>query len=175
MTSPLIKLCWIIVALAICSPSYAEVIIFIGNPLAVAASDRSCTEFINTDPGAEVEKICMDGVFLLRYEIEELYLGEPSNDQIEFYGFYHYAGMPNYTVAPELFFVVKEINDEYITHRWDYVTWTDAGWWICEDNAYFDGETEECSIGRLAEEIASDYEKSINQSNKAQPSAAGTH
>lgn len=135
---------------------------FVGSPVGVETTDLSCMDYIEQDPDPNIEVICLDRVFRLRYRTEDSYFGLQGNPIVEFLSFYHYAVMPDYTIAPHLFLVLDERNGELVAVRRDEVTKKANGWWVCEDETCLYGDGNDCESGRLAAEIAAEIKADEN-------------
>ncbi len=117
-----------------CSTAYAEVIAFIGAPLSVERSDKPCVEYIE-QPKSEsgLEAICMDRVFLLKYEVANVLAGSLQNGPVNFVGFYHYSGMPNYTMyEPALVILSREKNHLQLRYI-ERAEKRDDNWLVCQE------------------------------------------
>ncbi len=152
----------------------AGVLAFIGEPIYVEKTDKSCSDYSEKpEPGSGVEILCMDKVFKLKYKIVEIVSGEFSGTTIDFIGFYHYWGMPHYTVyEPAL--VIVSIEEKHSKLQFiEPVEKNDGIWWFCEEWPENE-EDEDCSKESKAQDVVARFITTFNKplNNDA---ASGAH
>jgi len=114
--------------------AHAEVIAFIGSPLAAELSDKNCMAYIEQpEPGAGFENICMDRAFKLRYSVKEVLFGNLDKDTVDFIGFYHYWGMPRYTLHEPALVIISTEKDNLILRSISPVDEKSGEWIVCEE------------------------------------------
>lgn len=137
-----------LLVLLVASVAQAEVVAFIGSPLAVRVNPTKCGEFFPPDV------ICMDRAFDLTYTVDEVLHGAVDNDTLQFVGFYHYSGMPDYTVLPKALVVIRRHKDFFVSCAIHAVEKRDSAWWVCDE--WPENEEDECTVGRYASQVISD-------------------
>lgn len=103
----------ILLSLLIATDIFAETISFIGTPTSVVKSQYSCEHYLSKK---DEEVICMNVAFVLNYEVSEWIEDSDPMESVEFIGFYHFSGIPNYTAFPDVL-VVLEKHNEYLLLR----------------------------------------------------------
>ena len=69
--------------------------------MSAALSENQCSDYLENDPGADLQKICMDRVFNVSYKVLEVFSGSHKGGIIEAIDFYHYSGLPDHlTIDP---------------------------------------------------------------------------
>ena len=96
----------------------AEILAFIGAPISVELLDQSCMDFIEQPTDSEFEFICMDRAFRLKYRVNEVLHGEVP-EVIEFIGFYHSWGMPDYTTFEPALIILETYKEDLLLVRID--------------------------------------------------------
>ena len=144
-----------------------DLLIVIGSPISVARTDESCYDFSPASTAENEIVICRDGVLRYRFSVTDVIEGEFSAPEIEFVGFFHYNGIPGESAISLL--ILESFGSELIRVDHANAHFEKDKWYV---NACADLDKEECSEWLSVHEYV---EASYNQSNKAQPSAAGTH
>jgi len=85
---------------------HAEEVIFIGSPFSVVESERSCDKFVESG-------ICMDVAFELKYSVTEWFSTSKEPETIEFIGFTHSIGLPNFTSFNYALIHLKKVRGHY--------------------------------------------------------------
>ena len=85
----------------------AEEIVFIGSPYSVVKSEKSCDEFVESG-------ICMDAAFELKYNVIEWLNDSTEPETIEFIGFTHFTGLPNFTSFNYALIHLKKVRRHYL-------------------------------------------------------------
>lgn len=147
------KIFVVCIAMLVGSVARGEVLAFIGAPLAVELSDKSCMDYIEQpDTASGLEEICMDRVFILKYEIQKVISGKATSDAISFIGFYHYWGMPNYTTYEPALIVIST-EKGYLHLRYiERVEKYEDNWWVCQE--WSESEEEQCTKKVKAQDVA---------------------
>ncbi|XOV87358.1 MAG: hypothetical protein ACFHX7_20780 [Pseudomonadota bacterium] len=144
----------IVLALILLVPAIAsaEKISFIGSPLKIERSEKSCMEYLPEETDKQGRKaVCMDRAFLMTYEVLESLTIDWDESSVDFVGFYHYWGMPSYATYEPALVVLERVEGNLLLKRIDPVEDTDDGWWVCEE--WPEDESTDCSVGQYASEI----------------------
>lgn len=138
---------------------FGETLVLVGSPMAAARSDISCADLAVKKPiEKQLDEICMDSVFELRYEIKTVLAGQYSGREVEFYGFYHYQGLPDFTVYDPALLVLDRHPKGLVLRRVEPVTKRDNRWWLCTKYSESD---DECKSGKYVDEYLSHLVKKI--------------
>ncbi len=86
---------------------HAEEVVFIGSPFSVVESKKSCDNFVESG-------ICMDAAFELKYSVIEWFNTSKEPETIEFIGFTHSTGLPNYTSFNYALIQLKKVRGHYL-------------------------------------------------------------
>jgi hypothetical protein len=132
----------------------AQTIVFIGSPRAVELSMHGCDEYLPAaQPNGDI--VCLDRAFLLRYQVERRLLGAFAADTIEFVGFHHYRGMPNYTLYEPALIVLERLGGHWLLRRIEFIEERRGRWWVCDE--WPERQEDECTIGRFVEQVVEEY------------------
>ena len=99
----------------------------------------------------------MDRAFVLDYAVIEALTGNSKGANIEFIGFYHYGGLPDYTRYDPALVILEASGELMRLRRIDAVEKKDGKWWVCEERS--DDDNAECTGGRYVEEILADVSR----------------
>jgi hypothetical protein len=131
----------------------AEIVAFIGNPISVRVNPNKCSFYLPQDePG--VTAICMDRVFDLEYSVDELLSGSIEGASAKFIGFYHYGGMPAYSMYPDALVVLSKGPIHTVACTIKPVEERSDRLWVCDE--WPDDEAQECTVGRFVEQVIED-------------------
>jgi len=88
----------------------AKELVFVGSPFSVVESKKSCDVYVESG-------ICMDVAFEIKYEVLEWINAENESEIIEFIGFTHSSGLPNFTSFNYALVFLKEVKGNYLVHN----------------------------------------------------------
>jgi hypothetical protein len=132
----------------------AQTIAFIGSPRAVELSMHGCDEYLAA-PQANGDIVCLERAFLLRYQVDRHLLGATGAATIEFVGFHHDRGMPNYTLYEPALIVLHRVGRHWLLRRIEFIEQRRGRWWVCEE--WPESQEEDCTVGRFVEQIVQEY------------------
>jgi hypothetical protein len=138
----------LLLCLSSVSVAHADVIAFIGSPRAVAVSEKGCQEYVPR------EVICADRAFILTYDVLERLTAGSRGSVVEFVGFFHYPGLPDYTRYDPALVIVERFGRSLRLKRIEPLERIDGRWWVCEE--WPESADGRCVRGRYVEEIVAD-------------------
>lgn len=139
----------VFMSVVLATTAYAETAAFLGSPRSATLSDIGCEALLDEQQGDRLQAVCMSRVFILKYEVVEALVDARKGGRREFFGFYHYRGLPDYVVYDPAFIILKRIKSRWVLDRIDPARRRDGKWWICEEYKD-DGD---CLTGRFLKEI----------------------
>lgn len=140
----------------------SETLAFIGEAVLAERSKKSCQEYLSKakNEDGQLEEVCMDRVFNFRYEIKDALIGSSESKEVEFIGFYHYWGLPNYTLLKDALVVLRMSEHGYFLQGVVDATRTANGWVICQD---WDENEEICKVSISVENYLTEAGYTFNK------------
>ncbi len=146
-----------------------EPIVFMGSPISVIKTDRDyADEFC--DGGEE----CLTfgyNILSIKYSVELVFSGKISGNTVDFVELNHYDNLPGKRSSS---IIVLKRNQNNLVHVKTFIPEEKRReWYICRE--WPENEYEDCLRWQKVDDYVQELQMSYNQSNKAQPAAAGTH
>ncbi len=147
-----------------------DTLAFVGEAILAERSKTSCQDYLSKekDEDGQLEEVCMDRVFKLRYEIKETLIGSESKNEVDFIGFYHYWGLPNYTLLKDALVVLRMSEHGYFLQGVEEVTKSSDGWVVCQE---WDDNDEICKRSVSAGQYLTEAGFTFNKSKQQGPTA----
>jgi hypothetical protein len=116
-------------------PVYAETLTIVGSPELVEDRGESCSDYIDQTPNEEGEiTLCPNKALHFRYSVLNVVQGVHTEPSINFIGFYHYDGFPDYVQYGAALIILREEEGRYFLEYIDAAIENDDGdWEVCNE------------------------------------------